>query len=163
MTFVPAQHWSKRGLFDARRTLWGGHLLESPAGRVYFAGDTGYPAWFGEIGRRLGPPDLALLPIGAYEPRWFMGPQHMNPDDAVRAHLDLGATISVAMHFGTFHLTDEAIDAPLAALAVARRRHGVADHRFVVPGFGQTLAWRRDGQGDRAGGIIGASHFPQNR
>ncbi|MDR3438250.1 MBL fold metallo-hydrolase [Telmatospirillum sp.] len=136
VTFVPAQHWSKRGLFDRRTMLWGGHMLETPAGRVYFAGDTGYPAHFHDIRRRLGEPDLALLPIGAYEPRWFMGPQHMNPDEAVQAHRDLGAHLSLAMHFATFPLADEAIDAPVLALAKARDRHGVPADRFQVPAFG---------------------------
>jgi L-ascorbate metabolism protein UlaG (beta-lactamase superfamily) len=82
---------------------------------------------------------VALLPIGAYEPRWFMGAQHMNPDDAVRAHLDLAARHSIAMHFATFHLTDEAIDAPVEALDIARRVHGVSPHDFLVPRFGEPL------------------------
>ena len=145
ITYVPAQHWSKRGFFDRRKMLWGGHVVETPAARVYFAGDTGYPGHFREIRERLGPPDLALLPIGAYEPRWFMGPQHMNPDDAVRAHCDLAARHSLAMHFATFHLTDEAIDAPVAALDEALRTHGVAPHAFRVPGFGEPMRFGRDG------------------
>ena len=122
--------------------LWGGYWLEAPAGRVYFAGDTGYPAQFREIRRRLGPPDLALLPIGAYEPRWFMAPQHVNPEEAVRAHLDLGAHQSIGMHFATFHqLSDEAMDAPVQALERARDQHGVAGDAFRVLGFGETLIW----------------------
>ena len=143
VTYVPAQHWSKRGFFDRRRMLWGGFVAETPAGRLYFAGDTGYPAQFGEIARRLGAPDIALLPIGSYEPRWFMAGQHMNPDEAVRAHLDLGAGLSIAMHFATFHLTDEAIDAPVAALQTALAEHRVAPARFRVPEFGETLLWTR--------------------
>lgn len=146
VTYVPAQHWSKRGFFDRRTMLWGGHIINFPVGRVYFAGDTGYPAQFAEISRRLGPPDIALLPIGAYEPRWFMGPQHMNPDDAVRAHNDLRAGLSIAMHFGTFPLADEAMDAPILALGEARARHGVPAEDFVVPVFGQPLSWRRGGR-----------------
>lgn len=143
ITYVPAQHWSKRGLFDRRRMLWGGHVIDAPAGRVYFAGDTGYPGDFAAIRRRLGPPDIALLPIGAYEPRWFMGPQHMNPDEAVRAHLELEAALSLAMHFATFPLADEAMEAPLAALATARRRHGVPPQDFRVAGFGESVLWRK--------------------
>ena len=100
--FVPAQHWSKRFLSGLRTMLWGGHVVETAAGRVYFACDTGYPAQFAEICLRLGAPHVARPPIGAYEPRWFMGPQHMNPDDAVQAHLDLDAHLSIAMHFATF-------------------------------------------------------------
>ena len=141
VTFVPAQHWSRRGLFDLRRTLWGGFLIETSSARVYFAGDTGYPAQFRAIRERLGAPDLALLPIGAYEPRWFMAAQHMNPEEAVLAHLDLGARLSVAMHFGTFQLTDEAIDAPVEALAAARARHGVPPEAFRVLDFGESLRW----------------------
>ncbi len=137
--FVPAQHWSNRFFAGIRTMLWGGHVVETEAGRVYFAGDTGYPAHFGEIRERLGEPHVALLPIGAYEPRWFMGPQHMNPDDAVRAHLDLGAHRSIAMHFGTFKLSDEGIDEPVRALIEARVRHGVPEERFRVPEFGQPV------------------------
>ncbi len=140
--FVPAQHWSKRFLSGLRTMLWGGHVVETAAGRVYFAGDTGYPAQFAEIRRRLGAPHVALLPIGAYEPRWFMGPQHMNPDDAVQAHLDLDANLSIAMHFATFPLSDEGIGEPVRALIEARTRHGVPDERFRVPEFGQAVEWR---------------------
>jgi L-ascorbate metabolism protein UlaG (beta-lactamase superfamily) len=139
IVYVPAQHWSRRRPWDTNRMLWGGHVVEAGGARVYFAGDTGYPAQFGEIARRLGAPDMALLPIGAYEPRWFMAPQHMNPDEAVRAHLDLGARLSIAMHFATFPLTDEAIDAPAAALATARKAHGVAEQSFRIPAFGETI------------------------
>jgi L-ascorbate metabolism protein UlaG (beta-lactamase superfamily) len=145
ITYVPAQHWSKRGFFDRRRMLWGGHVIAAQGARVYFAGDTGFPGPFRDISRRIGRPDIALLPIGAYEPRWFMAPQHMNPDEAVRAHLALAARHSIAMHFATFQLTDEAIDAPLAALAAARAAHGVADDRFRVPGFGETLRFAIEG------------------
>ncbi len=139
ITFVPAQHWSRRGLFDRRRTLWGGHVLTSRHRQVFFAGDSGYPAHFRDIAARLGSPDLALLPIGAYEPRWFMSGQHMNPDDAVLAHRDLRARRSIAIHFGTFPLADEAMEAPAEALAQARRRHGIAADDFVVPAFGKPL------------------------
>jgi L-ascorbate metabolism protein UlaG (beta-lactamase superfamily) len=140
LTFVPAQHWSGRGFGDRRRMLWGGHWFDAPAGRVYFAGDTGYPAQFHEIRQRLGTPDIALLPIGAYEPSWFMAAQHLNPEEAVRAHLDLGTRLSIGMHFATFHqLSDEAIDAPVQALVMARREHSVPDDAFRVLGFGETL------------------------
>jgi L-ascorbate metabolism protein UlaG (beta-lactamase superfamily) len=143
ITYVPAQHWSSRGLFDRRRMLWGGHMVGSEAGRVYFAGDTGYPGHFGEIRKRFGPPDVALLPIGAYEPRWFMAAQHINPEEAVRAHRELEARFSVAIHFGTFRLSEEAIDEPVAALQAALQEHGVSAAAFRVPGFGETL-YRRD-------------------
>lgn len=143
ITYVPAQHWSRRRFWDTNRMLWGGHVVECGGARVYFAGDTGYPGQFAEIARRLGPPDIALLPIGAYEPRWFMAPQHMNPAEAVRAHLDLGARLSVAIHFGTFALTDEAIDAPTRALAEARQELDVGEAAFRIPAFGETIATAR--------------------
>ncbi|HYH38849.1 MAG TPA: MBL fold metallo-hydrolase [Azospirillum sp.] len=139
ITFVPAQHWSSRTLFDRNTTLWGGFVVESGGACVYFCGDAGYSPHFREIAARFPRIDVALLPIGAYEPRWFMTPQHMNPDEAVRAHRDLGARASVAMHFGTFRLTPEGIAEPVAALGRARASHGVDEATFRVPGFGETL------------------------
>lgn len=138
VTFVPAQHWSSRSPFDRRRTLWGGFVVQAGPLRVYFAGDSGYCSWFTAIGERCGAPDLALLPIGAYEPRWFMAPQHMNPAEAVQAHRDLNAARSVGMHFGTVQLTDEGIDAPLEALAAAREAGGIAPDAFTTLDFGET-------------------------
>jgi L-ascorbate metabolism protein UlaG (beta-lactamase superfamily) len=137
--YVPAQHWSGRGLQGRNRTLWGGFVLEADGCRVYFAGDTGYWRHFTTIRERCGPPDLALLPIGAYEPRWFMRDQHMDPEEAVRAHLDLGARQSLATHYGCFQLTDEAIDAPLHELERARVRHRVPPEQFVALVPGTTL------------------------
>ena len=142
VTYVPAQHWSSRTPFDRRRALWGGHVVETAAGRLFFAGDTGYGPHLKAIGR-LFEPDIALLPIGAYEPRWFMSAQHMNPADAVRAHRDLGANLSLGIHWGTFQLTDEAIDAPLRALAAARRDAAIEDDAFLAPEPGTTMVWRR--------------------
>jgi L-ascorbate metabolism protein UlaG (beta-lactamase superfamily) len=105
ITFVPTQHSSARGLFDRQRSLWGGYMIESGARRVCFGGDAGYSTHFSAIRARLGAPDIAILGIGAYEPRWFMAPIHMNPAEAVRAHRVLGARHSIGMHFGTFQLT----------------------------------------------------------
>ena len=136
---TPAQHWSGRGLSDRNRTLWGGFVIEVADRTVYFAGDTGYCAQFAEIRSRCGVVDVALLPIGAYEPRWFMQEQHMNPDEAVRAHLDLGTRLSIATHFGCFQLTDEGIDDPVIELAAARERRGVENDRFRVLETGETL------------------------
>ena len=107
--------------------------------RIYFAGDTAYAPLFPEVRRRLGPIDLALLPIGAYEPRWFMGAVHMNPAEAVQAHLDLGAPESIAMHFGTFQLTNEGIDEPLRALEEARRANNVPADQFRALEFGDPV------------------------
>jgi L-ascorbate metabolism protein UlaG (beta-lactamase superfamily) len=141
-TYVPAQHWSGRALSGRNRTLWGGFVIESDGRKVYFAGDTGYWDHFRQIRARCGRMDVAMLPIGAYEPRWFMKDMHMNPDDAVRAHLDLEATLSIGTHYGCFQLTDEGIDEPLRELAVARERHGVRDTDFVALETGATFRVR---------------------
>jgi L-ascorbate metabolism protein UlaG (beta-lactamase superfamily) len=138
VVFTPAQHWSARSGRNRNRTLWGGFMIVADGRRVFFAGDTGYSSHFTELRTRLGSPDLALLPIGAYEPRWFMGPQHMDPEEAVRAHLDLSARISVGTHFGCFQLTDEGIDDPVIELATARGRHAVPTESFQVLETGET-------------------------
>lgn len=134
---TPAQHFSARVPWDRCKTLWGGFALITKTHRIYFCGDSGYSATFAEIGTRLGPFDLALLPIGAYEPRWFLESVHMNPEEAVRVHRAVQARQSFAMHFGTFQLTDEAIDAPAAALARARLNRGLSDEEFTVLEFGK--------------------------
>jgi len=140
ITATPSRHWSNR-LSGARNgRLWGGFHLQSAGRSAVFVGDTGYDAeFFSEIRKRLGAPDLAMVPIGAYEPRWFMEPQHCNPDEAVQIHLALGATQSVAMHWGTFQLTDEARDEPPQALAAAKVARGVDDHAFRVLQPGESL------------------------
>jgi L-ascorbate metabolism protein UlaG (beta-lactamase superfamily) len=109
---VPALHFSARGLFDRNRTLWCGYVIETAGRILYFAGDTAFGNHFDAIRERFGTPRLALLPIGAYEPRWFMSPVHMVPEEAVRAHQILGAETSIAIHHGTFQLADEALDTP---------------------------------------------------
>ena len=135
---VPAYHWSARGLGDRRMALWGGFMLRTPAGQVYFAGDSGYGdgAIFRAMRERFGPTDLALLPIGAYAPRWFMGPSHMDPDQAVRAMLDLEARRAMGIHWGTFRLTDEARQEPLELLRRALADRGIEEARFraAAPG-----------------------------
>jgi L-ascorbate metabolism protein UlaG (beta-lactamase superfamily) len=135
---VPAQHFSSRTLRDRNRSLWGGFVIEANGAVVYFAGDTGYCPHFAEISQRFPRIDLALLPIGAYEPRWFMRQQHVNPEESVQAHLDLAPRRSLGMHFGTFQLTDEAIDAPVLALRQARIKVGMAAADFDVLAFGET-------------------------
>lgn len=129
-TFVRARHFSGRGLTDRDRTLWGGFIVEGPAGPVYFAGDTGFGGHFAEIRARFGPPRLALLPIGAYRPRWFMAPVHLSPADAVRAHQVLEAHVSVAIHYGTFRLADDGQDEPAEHLSMALNAAGVSPARF---------------------------------
>jgi L-ascorbate metabolism protein UlaG (beta-lactamase superfamily) len=138
-TFVPAQHWSGRSLQGRNRTLWGGFVLEVAGLRTYFAGDTGYCDHFTQVRERCGVPDLALLPIGAYEPRWFMRDQHMDPAEAVRAHLDLHARQSIATHYGCFQLTDEAIDAPVRELQESLARERIAAGRFLAMRPGTTF------------------------
>ena len=138
LTLTPAHHFSARTPFDRDRALWAGFVLTVGTARLYFAGDTAYGPFFREIGQRLGPIDLALLPIGAYEPRWFMQAVHMNPAEAVQAYLDLGAPESIGMHFGTFQLTTEGIDEPLRALEAARRAHDIPAWRFRTIGFGES-------------------------
>ena len=113
---VPAQHFSSRGILDLNKTLWCGYMIESPDRLVYFAGDTGFGNHFAQIREMYGSPHLALLPIGAYEPRWFMSAVHMGPDEAVKAHDILGAKTSIAIHHGTFQLTDEGVDTPARQL-----------------------------------------------
>jgi L-ascorbate metabolism protein UlaG (beta-lactamase superfamily) len=109
---VPAVHFSSRGIYDRNITLWCGYVIECQERLVYFAGDTGFGRHFSQIREKFGPPHLALLPIGAYEPRWFMSPVHMDPDEAIRAHAVLAARTSIAIHHGTFQLSDEGINTP---------------------------------------------------
>jgi L-ascorbate metabolism protein UlaG (beta-lactamase superfamily) len=143
ITLTRAQHFSARGPFDRNRALWGGFLIEAGGLRILHAGDSGYGPHFREIAARLGPIDLALLPIGAYEPRWFMKDIHMDPAEAVQAHLDLAARQSIAMHFGTFQLTPEGIDEPVRELAEALGERGVPAERFRAVEVGESVAVRR--------------------
>jgi L-ascorbate metabolism protein UlaG (beta-lactamase superfamily) len=143
ITLTPAQHFSSRSILDRNRALWGGFLIEALGRRILFAGDTGYGTHFREIAARLAPIDLALLPIGAYEPRWFMKDIHMNPAEAVQAHLDLVARRSIAMHFGTFQLTPEGIDEPVRELANALRERGVPTERFRTVEVGESVSLLR--------------------
>jgi L-ascorbate metabolism protein UlaG (beta-lactamase superfamily) len=137
ITFTPAQHWSSRSLWDKCKSLWGGYMI----GEIFFAGDTGYGGHFKEIQKRLGAPRIALLPIGAYEPRYFMKDHHMNPQDAVEAHLDLQTKKSIGMHFGTFQLTDEGIDDPVKKLIEARTQKGLIEENFTVLDHGESYSY----------------------
>lgn len=139
LTLTPAHHFSARTPFDRNRALWGGFTMAVAHRRIYFAGDSAYAPFFREVRRRFGPIDLALLPIGAYEPRWFMQAVHMNPAEALQAHLDLESSESIAMHFGTFQLTTEGIDEPVRALEQARLAHHVEPSAFRVIGFGESV------------------------
>ena len=139
VTFVPAQHFSSRGMFDHHKTLWGGFVIESSRHRVYFAGDTGFGGHFEQIRDRFGPITLAMLPIGAYKPRWFMSPAHLSPEEAVKAHKVLGVRHSMAIHFGTFPLGDDGEHEPVVELRQALEENGLTEEDFRVPGFGEGL------------------------
>src|SRR5258705_10923683 len=139
ITLTPAHHFSARGPLDGKRDLWGGFSLVAGGVRIFFAGDSAYASFFSDVRQRLGPIDLALLPIGAYEPRWFMHVVHMNPAEAVQAHIDLEASESIGMHFGTFRMTSEGIDEPLRALEEARRAKSISPSQFRTLGFGESL------------------------
>jgi len=136
--FVYCQHWSGRGLFDRRKTLWGSFIVESPESKIYFAGDTGYSSHFKEQGDRYGPFDLSLIPIGSYKPRSFMGFTHLDPEQAVLAHLDLRSKKTIGMHFGTFQLSNESRQAPIDDLKKARMKYNVKENVFFPPSFGTT-------------------------
>ena len=138
VTLTPAQHWSSRSPFDRNKALWGGFRLDAGGRSAFFPGDTGYGPHFAAIQERLGPVDLAALPIGAYEPRWFMATMHMNPADAVKAHGDLGARASAAMLWGSFRLTDEGIEDPLRFLEQERASAGVDSSAFRILSHGES-------------------------
>ena len=129
---VPAHHWSARGMNDRRMALWCAYALTTPDGVVYHVGDTGFGDGriFEEVRRRFGRPRLAHLPIGAYEPRWFMRPHHMNPEDAVRALRILDAEQALGHHWGTFRLTNEGVDEPVRELAAALEAAEIPAERF---------------------------------
>jgi L-ascorbate metabolism protein UlaG (beta-lactamase superfamily) len=141
VTLVRTRHWSARGPFDRNRSLWASFLLEAPAGKIYIVCDSGYGG--GRLFRRVrdahGPLRLAILPIGAYDPRWFLQDQHMDPAEAVNALVDCGAERALASHYGTFKLTDEPIDAPVAGLHAALDEAKIPRERFVALKPGQVV------------------------
>ena len=154
VVLTPVQHWSGRGLTDRLATLWGGYAVFAPNLHVFFTGDTGYSKDFADIRAHFaarqtpaqgGGFDIALIAVGAYEPRWFMASQHVNPNEAVQIHLDVNAKRSVGVHWGTFELTDESLDQPPIDLADARRTQGVADDAFFVMAIGETRKLPRRG------------------
>ena len=130
---VPAQHFSGRGMFDRDATLWCGYVIKWPGGNIYFVGDTGYnETTFREIGERCAPIEVALVPIGAFKPQWFMSPIHCSPEQAVKIHLDSRAKSSIATHFGTFPLADDGEIEPVSELKIALEKSGVNAESFVV-------------------------------
>jgi N-acyl-phosphatidylethanolamine-hydrolysing phospholipase D len=138
VTLVPARHWSMRAPWNRNDMLWGGFVFRGPEGIAYHAGDTALTDEFVEIGRRCGPIDWAMLPIGAYEPRWFMEPQHMNPEEAVEAFVRLAARQLVAMHWGTFKLTDEPLGEPPERVRAAFAARALDPSKLWILDIGET-------------------------
>lgn len=139
-TYLPMKHFSARTPFDGGRMLWGGFAVRTREGRrLIFCGDTAYGPHLAEIGARLGPFAVGLVPIGAFVPRWFMHVVHVDPAEAVQARSDLRVGTAIAMHFGTFRLTRETFDAPVKGMEAARAASGLPEAAFRVPAFGETL------------------------
>jgi N-acyl-phosphatidylethanolamine-hydrolysing phospholipase D len=168
VVLTPAQHWSGRTLTDRLTTLWGGYTVFAPDLHLFFSGDTGYSKDFSDIRdhfadrqRDGGGFDIALIAIGAYEPRWFMQTSHVNPAEAVQIHIDLGAKRSVGVHWGTFPLTDEALDDPPQQLATARTSRNLDEDKFFVMAVGETR--KLTPRASAENGSRGASHQPSVR
>lgn len=136
---VPAQHFSGRGIFDRDATLWCGYIIRSQTGDIYFAGDTGYGELFTTIGNRYPNIEVALLPIGAYLPKWFMSPIHISPEEAVKAHQDVGAKVSIGMHFGTFPLADDGPEQAKSDLRAALIDQQIDEASFMILDEGRTF------------------------
>lgn len=145
ITFVPAQHFSQRSLFDSSATLWGSFVVEARGLKFFFAGDTAFGKHFKQVYDKFGPMDLSMIPIGAYMPRWFMQRVHVDPDEAVAAHLQLRSRKSVGIHFQTFQLADESFEQPVKDLAIAKEKYGLAQSDFVAPQFGESFVVGREG------------------
>jgi len=142
VTFLPTQHWTARWLNDRNKTLWGSYGIHLVGHAIYFAGDTGYSTHFKAIQAKWGSPQVAILPIGAYRPRWFMKPHHLMPAEAIQAQHDLQAPQAIGMHFGTFQLGDETYSAPIRDLETAERQSRSDRHSFIILGQGQS--WQLD-------------------
>jgi L-ascorbate metabolism protein UlaG (beta-lactamase superfamily) len=145
VTATPARHMSARTPVDRNRTLWCGFAFETPGMRVFFAGDTSYHPDFGRVSAQCGPFDFVMIPIGAYDPRWFMQLLHVSPEEAVKIYTDLVAAhprarapLMLAIHWGTFHLTTEAMDEPPRRVASRWRELGLDADRLWVAHFGET-------------------------
>ncbi|WON78309.1 MBL fold metallo-hydrolase [Serratia sp. UGAL515B_01] len=136
---TPARHWSMRTPWDRNRSLWCGWVIHHPALRFYFSGDTGYSRQLVEIGSRLGPFDIAALPIGAYAPRWFMQEQHMDPQQSVLLYQQLNQPRVIPIHWGVFELADESLDEPPEQLIHAVKMAGIEQHRFHLLKIGERM------------------------
>lgn len=146
ITLVPMQHWSARGLFDRSKALWGGYVIESSSLKILFCGDTGYNTHYQQIEKKFGAMDLSIIPIGAYEPRWFMKDSHMNPEDAIQAHLDLKSKLSIGTHYGTFQLTNEGMDDPIEELRKGLQKFKIKEDLFLTPKNGETIFFSTQGR-----------------
>ncbi|MGM9491128.1 MBL fold metallo-hydrolase [Ideonella sp. YS5] len=144
---VPVQHWTSRTPWDRNRVLWGGFVVQGQVGArpysMFYTGDTGYSKDFQDIGARFGGFDFSQIAVGCYQPRWFMKMQHVDEDEAVRIHLDVKSRRSIGVHWGTFRLCDDPVEAPLEGLPKARALHGVPDDAFTLLAIGQTLVLER--------------------
>src|SRR5581483_7499626 len=150
LTCVPAQHFSGRTPWGRDRTLWAGWVVEGARGsKVYFAGDSGYFAGFREIGEAFPGLDLALIPIGAYAPRWFMAPVHVDPPEAGQAFLDCGAKTLLPIHWGAFRLADEPIDEPPKVLQAWWEQQKLDPARLKVPKLGESFDIRKEKEAAR--------------
>ncbi|WP_339267237.1 MBL fold metallo-hydrolase [Paenibacillus sp. FSL R5-0470] len=150
LSFVPTQHWTRRTPWDTNTSHWGGYILEpadsgnqKSSPNLYFAGDSGYFPGFKEIGSRYKI-DIALMPIGAYEPEWFMTSQHVNPEEAIQAFLDVGAETMIPMHYGTFRLADDTAREALDRMENARVKHAISEERIRTLGYGETLVVQKE-------------------
>lgn len=142
---VPIQHFSNRTPFDRNETLWSGWIIESESKRIFFAGDTGYSPVFKEIGDRFGPLQISLIPIGAYRPRWFMSPVHVDPPEAIKILKDTHSQKAIAGHWGTFKLSDEPLGEPSVYLKKVLKSNGIDEGQFIVMKFGETLSLSNKG------------------
>lgn len=136
--FTPTQHWSRRGLLDTNKSLWGSYIIRKGEKKIYFGGDAGYSKYYKDIYKRYGAMDLSLLPIGAYAPRWFMQDMHMDPEEAIWAHQDLKSRQSIGIHFGTFQLTNEAREEPTQKLQMHLKSQQISQDDFLVLRPGQS-------------------------
>jgi L-ascorbate metabolism protein UlaG (beta-lactamase superfamily) len=141
-TFTPSQHWSRRGIFDTNKTLWGGWHVQSKGRKFLYTGDTGYSPDFRDIYQRLGAVDLLMVPLGSYEPRWFMKQMHVNPDEAVQIHKDMHSRLTIGVHWGTFRLSDETMMKPVEDLNLALEKNNISSDEFRILKFGETLNFK---------------------
>ncbi len=143
LTFLKCRHWSARGIFDRFKSLWGAYLIENSNLKVYFAGDTGYAEHFKEAGEKFPNIDIALLPVGAYEPRWFMKNFHMNPEEAFMAAKDLKSYLNLGMHLETFQLTDEAFDGPRKEVIRLKNTNTYRDVNLQILNHGESFLYKK--------------------